>query len=151
MKQMSFIPLDVVGTREQIVLCHAFVRSSRYYHQELSVINPAPTQYDPAYIFPRDMYLYTYNSERDHDLLSIDGLVAIAEKKRAPIQCIGSHRLDVDRSMQLIWMPAEGGQDSQLVLQFIADVPAMEKQKIIEGLLQTCWTSTDIGGNGSSK
>lgn len=134
MKQMTLMPLDIPSAREQIVLCHAFVRSSQYYHQELTVLNPAPTQYDPAYIFPRDMYLYYFHHDQDADLLSHNELVAIVMTHKAPIHCVGSHRPDTDRTLQLIWVPEERGQKSQLIVQFISDIPSAEKMDIIEGL-----------------
>ena len=134
MKQMSVIPLDVPGAHEQIKLCYAFPRSSHYYYQELSVLNPAPTQYDPAYIFPRDMFLYFYHRDQSSDLLPLDDLVDLVVTQHAPIHCVGSHRLDMDRTIQLIWMPPDGTAESQLIVQFIADIPANEKISIIEEL-----------------
>ncbi len=134
MWQMSVIPLDVPGARDQINLCYAFVESTCYYHQEISILNPAPTQYDPAYIFPRDMYLYYFHRDQSVDPLPLNELVDMVMKQHAPIHCVGSHRPDMDRTIQLIWMPPDGTAESQLIVQFIADIPSNEKISIIEEL-----------------
>ena len=135
MKQMSFIPIDLHGEETQIKLCYAFVQSANYLYQELSVLNPDPRQFDAEHLFPRDLYLYTYHSECNQDLLPIDELVEMAKQKQAPIRCIGSHRPDMDRSIQLIWMPAVGGAESQLIVQILSsNMSSSEKMDIIEGL-----------------
>ncbi len=134
MWQMSVIPLDVPGAHDQIKLCYAFTRSSNYHYQELSVLNPSPTQYDPAYIFPRDLHLYFYHRDQSSDLLPLGDLVDLVVTQHAPIHCVGSHRPDMDRTIQLIWMPPDGTAESQLIAQFVVDIPANEKISIIEGL-----------------
>ena len=136
MKQMSIIPLDVSGAHEQIKLCYGFIQSNHYYHQELSVLNPFPTQYDPAYIFPRDMFLLTHHRDYDRGLIPLSDLISMGEHNKAPIHCIGSHRSGTERTIQLIWVPADGPTDSQLLLQFIVDMPAKEKYRIVDDLLQ---------------
>ena len=148
MNQITIMPIDLPSVRGQIRLCYDFVRSHNYYHQELAVMNPYPTQFDPQYIFPLDMYLLTFHKDHDQTPPSLDALTKMVEKNHAPIQCIGSHRSDVDRSIQLLWMPAEGGRDPQLILQFIAEVPAMEKQRIVDDLLQMCKETNTDSGNG---
>ena len=136
MKQMSFIPLDIPDAREQIRLCYNFARSAHFYHQELSVLNPIPSQFDPDYIFPRDMFLFSYHKD-DQSLIPFEELVKMVEKNNAPMQCIGAHRPDLDRTMQLIWMPAEGGSESQLIVQILSNMSSGEKMDIIERLLKT--------------
>ena len=137
MKQLSAIPLDVSGAHKQIKLCYDFANSDHYYHQELSVFNPSPKRFDPAYVFPRDMLLLTHHKDYDQALMPLSDLISMGVSKKAPIHCVGSHKSDLDRTIQLIWIPANS-HDSQLILQFIADVPAKEKQKIVDDLLQTC-------------
>ena len=77
MKQMSFIPLDIPGTNEQLKLCHEFAGSSEFYHQELSVLNPTPMHYDPAYIFPRDLFLFSYHKDYDQILIPLEDLMKL--------------------------------------------------------------------------
>lgn len=148
MDQLSFIPLDILSSHRQIKLCYEFVKSSDFYHQEISVFNPYPSQFDPQYIFPLDMFLLTFHKDYDQTPPSLDDLTKMVEINHAPIQCIGSHRSDVDRSIQLLWMPAEGGRDPQLILQFISDVTAMEKQRIVDDLLQMCSETNTDSVNG---
>ena len=146
MKKRSVIPLDVPGAHEQIKLCYAFVQSNHYYHQELSVINPFPTQFDPAHVFPRDLVLLFYHRDYDYNFIPLNDLISQAEKKKAPIRCIGSHRADTDRTIQLTWLPADASTDSQLIMEFIADTSTKEKQRIINDLLRT-YRETNMDGD----
>lgn len=83
------------------------------------------------------MLLLTHHKDYDQALMPLSDLISMGVSKKAPIHCVGSHKSDLDRTIQLIWIPANS-HDSQLILQFIADVPAKEKQKIVDDLLQTC-------------
>jgi len=108
---VSFQPEIIHIFGEQIdpaKMCYAFLKSKKFYHQEIGVMNPNPVVFDPAYVFPRDMYLFACNV--DNSMLPTFQAVreAMQNGEDAPTVCIGSHRQETDRTIQLSFMPDVG-------------------------------------------
>lgn len=130
---------ELTEPAKRIKMVYAFMRSDHLFHQELGIINPQPTQFTPGYVFPKDLYKYTYHVESGEEMLPLEKLQTIAVEADSPIYCIGSHLEKVDRTLQLISLPqsmvtAELPPKALIAVRFLVPVTDNEKERILENL-----------------
>ena len=130
---------ELAEPKNRVKMCYAFLQSEQFFYQELSILNPNPTQFKPGYIFPTDLYLYTYPNDREEELLPLEKLLELTEVAEVPIVCIGSHREEEDRTIQLISLPQSMATDDlrpqELILvRFLVPVSEEEKKSIMDDL-----------------
>lgn len=130
---------ELAELKNRVKMCYAFMVAKQLFHQELAILNPEPSQFMPGNVFPRDLYRYTHHNDSGESMLSLKELQKIAAETNAPITCIGSHREEEDRTIQLIVLPqAMAIPDLEpmelVVVRFLIPVTAAEKQKVMEEL-----------------
>ena len=96
---------ELAKPENRVKMCYAFMHSDHVYHQELSILNPNPSQFAPGHVFPTDLYRYAHHNESGKEMLPLKELQAIAAEAGTPIVCIGSHQREQDRTMQLVALP----------------------------------------------
>ena len=138
-----YIDLDEMGTYENRVrMCYAFLSSPSFYYQEIAIYNMHPKEFDPEYIVPRDAYSFTHLREKGKRLPSLNTVLNAARREKAPITCIGSHKLAMDRTIMLAAMPGMMDNDPEvpgehlLLIRFIGDVPEEEQDMMIDNLIR---------------
>lgn len=95
-------------------LLFAFMICPAFYHQEISIYNPEPKNFTPAYLFPCDMFSFVHHVDHDGKLPSLKKFITIVKKADAPVSCIGSHDPHRDRTFQLICFPEKIGEAAGL-------------------------------------
>lgn len=142
---------DLAEPKNRVKMCYAFLQSERFFYQELSILNPNPTQFKPGYVFPADLYLYILQNDGEKELLPLDELLEIAEAAEVPIVCIGSHREEEDRTIQLISLPQSMATSDLLpqeliLVRFLVPVSEEEKRSIMDELTEKYFEICKAGG-----
>ena len=130
---------ELADPENRVKMCYAFLKSQQFFHQELSILNPKPTQINPGYVFPTDLYSYAYHNDSDEELLPLAKLQEIAAEAETPITCIGSHREGEERTIQLIALPQSMAtpdllQRELILVRFLVPVSEEEKKNIMGDL-----------------
>ena len=98
---------ELQKAESRVRMCYAFAQSPYFYHQEITILNPQPSQFVLNMVAPADLYLYHYIAGAGEALRSEEEIRAIVCNTAAPIICIGSHTPDLDRSFQLLSLPPD--------------------------------------------
>lgn len=130
---------ELAEPKNRVKMCYAFMVTKHLFHQEIAIMNPAPSQFVPGYVFPKDFYKYAHHNDSGEEVLSLEELQKIAAEADAPITCIGSHLKEEDRTLQLIALPqsmatADLKPMELIVVRFLIPVTIAEKQKVMEEL-----------------
>lgn len=139
---MHYIDIpDMEEERNRVKMCYAFLKSSRFYHQEICIFNPKPKHYDPRYVFPRDCFLISYSAESNDTPPSLEKVADTLHEAKTLCSCIGSHRPDMDRTVQLLCFPEALDGDKMirgrklLIIQYLQEMSDNEKDAIIDKLI----------------
>lgn len=138
--ELALFDLEELAKPEnRVKMCYAFMRSDHVYHQELSILNPNPSQFVPGHVFPADLYRYAHHNESGKEMLPLKELQAIAAEAGTPIVCIGSHLREQDRTMQLVALPQSMATTELLpkeliFIRFLVPVSFEERKQIVAEL-----------------
>ena len=96
---------EMAEESNRVKMCYAFLASPHFFHQEITIINPNPRHFDNRYILPRDIYLLAYHVESGEKMPQLQDVIDMAHKAQTACICIGSHKPDIDRTIQLFCLP----------------------------------------------
>ena len=135
---VQFISWPGMTVDERAKLCYAMLTSPKFYHAELEVFNSNPVEFDPEYVFPRDIFTYTFDQDKGDMLPELSVIQAVA--KNTPILCSASHKPDCCVTFRLVCypdrffkpLPAPLG----LLVQFVAPMQIAEKAGIKADIIE---------------
>lgn len=130
---------ELAEPENRVKMCYAFMTAKHLFHQELAIMNPTPSQFEPGYVFPKDLYKYTHHNDGGEEILPLEELQKIATEANAPITCIGSHLEGEDRTLQLISLPQSMATTDLepkelLFVRLLISIADDDKKKIVEDL-----------------
>jgi len=130
---------ELAEPKNRVKMCYCFMVAKHLFHQEIAIMNPAPSQFVPGYVFPKDLYKYTHHNDSGKDMLLLKELQKIATEADAPITCIGSHLEEEDRTIQMIALPqsmasADLKPMELVVVRFLIPATTAERQKVMDEL-----------------
>ncbi len=154
-KQLRLATLQLDELRHvenRVKMCYAFAKSPHFYNQELVIMNPLPSHYVPGFVAPRDAMLYNYEAAVEEAILSLEEFQELACNASAPIVCIGAHKPELDRSVQLFALPqdeiAHGLEPADLlIVRFLIPMSQAEESQILKNLKKAYYglDGSDIG------
>ena len=128
---------EMQDEKQRIKLCYGFAKSTKFWHQELAVVNPYANCFDGKHVFPSDIYAYTYESWAGKEIKALGELEQMVSSLKTDIYCIGSHDPRVDRTIRLISLSQDQSEmfkSDLMIVQFLVSLSQKEKQRIIETL-----------------
>lgn len=137
----GFTSPDFRSEKNRVKMVYALLTSNEFFHQEVSVLNPTPTQFHPDFLAPRDFAVYSYRADSADTAPSLEELQRLMEKYQSPFVCVASQDSKMDRSFQLLCLP-EHNKSSEikgsglLIINFIASMSVAEKERIASLLMK---------------
>lgn len=131
----GFTSPDFRSEENRVKMVYALLTSNEFYHQELAVVNPTPTQYHPDYVAPRDLAVYYYCADNAEAVPGLENLQRLMGEYQSPIICTASHNPEMDRSFQVVCLPdhnktSDASGVDLLFIHFTAPMSIEAKKKI---------------------
>lgn len=137
----GFACSDFQCEENRVKMVYAILASNEFYHQELAVLNPTPTQYHPDYVAPHDLAAYSYCADNAEPVPALEDLRRLMGEYHSPIICTASHDPEMDRSFQVVCLPSHNQTSDAsgvdlLFIHFTAPLSIEERQKIGSQLMR---------------
>lgn len=101
----GFTSSDYQCEENRVKMVYALLMSNDFFHKELVVVNPTPTQYHPDYVAPRDLAVYSYCADNADAVPVLEDLQRLMGEYQSPIICTASHDPEMDQSFQVVCLP----------------------------------------------